>query len=520
MLLGMGMVFQFQVNAAVLFSDDFEDGNFSGWTTSAGSWSVATDGSKVFKQSSTSANTYASTGSVGWTDYTVQTRIKVLSFNGSDRFVGLCVRYNDTSNFYYMRLSNSNKLEIRKKVNGSTTTLASKTYIVQTGTWYNLKFVVNGTALSCYINGTLELSAADTTFASGKVGFTMVNASAELDDVTVSNQSAISPTPSVTTTVTMPPSPSTSSNPGIYDLVVAKDGSGNYTTVQAAINAVANNNSKWFKIFIKNGRYQEVITVPSTKTYVRLIGESATGTILTYYNCSSTAGGTAASASVFLKANNFIAENLTFENSFDYDNSSLSNKQAVAAEPMADRQIFINCRFLGHQDTLYVRTGRQYFKNCYIEGHTDFIFGDATAVFDDCQIHSLYKSGACISAPSTLSVTPYGLVFLNCKVTGDSRLGSNSVYLGRPWHPSSSGQDIRSSATYLYCNLGVHIKKEGWTSMSGVSPGTERFSEYKNTGAGAVINSSRPQLSDAAAQNYTVMNILKGTDNWNPTILP
>lgn len=300
---------------------------------------------------------------------------------------------------------------------------------------------------------------------------------------------------------------------GSYDAVVAKDGSGNYRTVQAAINAAPGYRNNWYTIFIKNGSYREVVTVPQDKTYLRLIGESAEGTILTYNNCSSSAGGTSNSASVFLKAPNFIAKNITFENSFDYNRSSLPNKQAVAAEPMADRQVFVNCRFTGYQDTLYVKNNaRAYFKNCYIQGHTDFIFGDSTAVFDRCRIDSRDKNGGCITAPSTLASTRYGLVFLNCDVTGNS----TGVWLGRPWHPSSSNQYIRSSATYINCNLGRHIARDGWTSMGNTQPQTERFSEYGNTGAGAAINSSRPQLSAGQANQYTVKNILGGSDNWDP----
>jgi len=308
-------------------------------------------------------------------------------------------------------------------------------------------------------------------------------------------------------TVTPPTNPPAVS----ADLVVAKDGSGKYSSVQAAINAAPNNRNSWFTIYIKNGRYKEVVTVPSNKPYLRLIGENANGTILTYGNCASSAGGTSNSASVFLKAKNFIAKNITFENSFDYNNSSVANKQAVAAEPMADRQVFVNCRFTGYQDTLYVRSGRQYFKNCFIQGHTDFIFGDATAVFDGCQIDSRNKNGGCISAPSTLSSTKYGLVFLNCDVTGNS----TGVWLGRPWHPSSSTTAIKSSAVYAYCDLGAHIAQNGWTSMGNTQPGTERFYEYGNTGPGAKVNSSRRQLSASQAAQYTVGNILGGSDNWN-----
>lgn len=299
-------------------------------------------------------------------------------------------------------------------------------------------------------------------------------------------------------------------------LVVSKDGAGNYKTVQEAINAIPDNNTSWFTINIKNGVYKEVITVPSTKKFVYLIGESAESTILTFDKCSSTAGGTGASASVTLQGDDFCAKNITFENSFDYDNSKLSNKQAVACEPMGDRQMFINCRFTGYQDTLYVRNGRQYFKDCYINGHTDFIFGDATAVFNNCEIYSRYKSGASISAPSTLEKTQYGLVFLDCKLTADSKLKADTVYLGRPWHPSSVKEKVKSSAAFVRCNLGTHIKTQGWTKMGSTNPATERFNEYKNVGLGAAINSSRPQLTDLVQSSYTVKNIFKGTDSWSP----
>jgi len=293
-----------------------------------------------------------------------------------------------------------------------------------------------------------------------------------------------------------------------YDVVVAKDGSGNYSSVQSAINA-APSSSSWYTIYIKNGSYHEVVTVD--KSYIELIGQSATGTVITYGNYASSVGSTSGSATAFFKANNFIARNITFENSFDYPNSSAANKQAVAAEPMADRQVFVNCRFTGYQDTLYVRNGRSYFKDCYIAGHTDFIFGDGTAVFDNCDIYSRPKNGGCISAPSTLASTTYGLIFMNCNVTGPS----TGVWLGRPWHPSSSTTSIKSNAVYLNCYLGSHIATDGWTSMSGVYPATERLWEYNNSGPGAVINSSRTQLSSSQAASYTVSNILRGSDNWD-----
>jgi len=296
-------------------------------------------------------------------------------------------------------------------------------------------------------------------------------------------------------------------------VTVAKDGSGNYTTVQAAINAVPDNNSSWYTINIKNGTYKEKVTISAKKTYVYLKGTSNTSTIITYSQCSSQAGGTEATATVMVKAANFKAENIYFKNDFDYDNSSYSNKQAVALAAEGDKQVYKNCRFHSHQDTLLLwsGTGRQYFTGCYVEGHTDFIWGNGTAIFNNCTINSLKKSGGTISAPSTYSSTSYGIIFMNCNVTGSSN-SSSSVYLGRPWHPSSSG--IKSMAVFFKCTLASHIATAGWTSMSGVYPSTERMYEYKNTGSGAVVNSSRPQLSDSTAANYTITKIMNG---WDPT---
>jgi pectate lyase len=148
----------------------------------------------------------------------VQARIKPLAFNGTDRPISLLGRVQDTSNFYFVRMSNSNTIEIRKKISGSTTTLASKSFTVATGTWYTVKLVMNGSALSCYVNDTLQLSATDTSLSSGKIGFNMVSCSAEIDDVivddasssTTSTTSATSATATSTTVPTATPVTSTS----------------------------------------------------------------------------------------------------------------------------------------------------------------------------------------------------------------------------------------------------------------------------------------------------------------------
>lgn len=301
--------------------------------------------------------------------------------------------------------------------------------------------------------------------------------------------------------------------PVTADVIVAQDGSGDYRTVGQAL-AAAPENGVRHRIYIKNGAYFEKLQI--TKANITLMGESVSGVRIFYNHCSSDAGGTSKSASVAVLGAGFTAENISFENTFDYDRSTAANKQAVAVLTQADRLTFKNCRITGHQDTLNIRApGRQYFEKCYLEGHSDFIFGEGTAVFKDCTVHSLDRNGASITAPATLASTKYGFVFLNCILTGAEGM-INSVYLGRPWHPSSAKQPVNSSAVFIRCHLGPHIASTGWTSMSGVQPVGERFREYQNTGVGAAVNPSRPQLAADQVAEYTVAAILGGTDRWDP----
>ncbi len=292
------------------------------------------------------------------------------------------------------------------------------------------------------------------------------------------------------------------------DIIVAKDGTGKFTTVQAAVDSVPANNTKQVIIYVKNGTYQEVVTIRKDNIY--LIGESNTGTKITFGNYAGklktdgTTYGTSGSASFYLYGKNSILENILIENSFD-ENTNTDGKQAVAAYIQGDRNIIRNCVFTGNQDTLYANGGRQYYINCKIVGDTDFIFGGATAVFDNCEIVSTVRGGY-VTAAST-DISNYGYLFLNCKLTSDAP--ANSTYLGRPWRPNAY-------VVYKTCYLGAHINKNGWTTMSGNLPENARLFEYKNTGPGAVVNSSRRQLTDANALEFTAENLLKGTDNWNP----
>jgi hypothetical protein len=182
------------------FSDDFEDGNTDGWTFHSGTWSIATDGTKVLKQTNLTGNARASNGSATLTDQVVEARIKPLSWNGTDRFVALFARFQNENNYYYVTLRSSGKLELKKLVAGQATALSSKSFSVQTNTWYRVKLSIVGTSLKAYVNGNLELSATDSTYASGKMGVGTYYASASFDDIVVTTgatapEAASSPSP-------------------------------------------------------------------------------------------------------------------------------------------------------------------------------------------------------------------------------------------------------------------------------------------------------------------------------------
>ncbi|WP_192820336.1 pectinesterase family protein [Rufibacter sp. LB8] len=294
-----------------------------------------------------------------------------------------------------------------------------------------------------------------------------------------------------------------------YDFTVAKDGSGTFKTVQEAINAVPDFRKNVTTIFIRNGVYKEKLTLPASKTMVRLVGENVQKTILTFDDYAAKKNrfgeemGTTGSTSFFVFGDDFTAENITFEN------SSGPVGQAVAVRIDGDKVTFLNCRFLGFQDTLYPHgeKSRQYYKNCYIEGTTDFIFGWSTAVFENCEIFSK-KGGNFITAASTIEGQPHGFVFLNCKLTGDAP--ENSVYLGRPWRPFAK-------TVFLNTQMGKHIKPEGWHNWNKREAEKQvLYAEYNSTGQGA-NNKKRvswaKQLTEQEAKAYTLKSIF---GDWEP----
>ncbi len=301
-------------------------------------------------------------------------------------------------------------------------------------------------------------------------------------------------------------------------ITVAQDGSGDYTTIQEAINACRDLGYARVTIHIKKGIYMEKLFIPSWKTAISLIGEDRRQTIITYDDYSGKDNANASEPGAKPKLSTFTSYTMLIQgNDISLENLTIQNTagrvgQAVALHIEGDRVSVKNCSITGNQDTLLVtRDGsRQYFKDCYIEGTTDFIFGEATALFVTCTIKSL--SNSFITAASTREHTPYGFVFQHCKlIAGDE---ATSVYLGRPWRPFAR-------TVFMQCELGGHIRSEGWDPWKGdaMFPDKDKtafYAEYKNYGPGA--NTTKrvgwsKQLTKKEAKQYTVKNIFR---DWNP----
>lgn len=292
--------------------------------------------------------------------------------------------------------------------------------------------------------------------------------------------------------------------------LVAIDGSGDFRSIQEAINAAPCNSRETILINVKAGTYKEVIRIGKNKSFIRLVGQGMDQTIITFDNYAGKLNdqgeklGTGNSASVFIDGDDFVAEGITFENSYYQPGLDAPGRQAVAVNTSGERSKFIGCAFKGYQDTLYVREGSSYFLDCYVEGDIDFIFGAAQAVFKKCIIHSLFggsdEDNGYVTAASTKASDTYGLIFDECILTGDDEMPNHTVYLGRPWHPSARTASVCSATLFINCEMGAHIKDEGWSVMGEVSPETERLYEYNNIGEGAFINPSRRQLTEEEIQ--------------------
>lgn len=287
-------------------------------------------------------------------------------------------------------------------------------------------------------------------------------------------------------------------------IVVARDGSGKYRTIDEAVESVRAFMHYTVTIYIKNGTYKEKLIIPSWIKNVQLVGESAEGTIITYDDHANiNKMGTFRTYTIKVEGSEITFKNLTIEN------NAAQKGQAVALHTEGDKLTFINCRFLGNQDTIYTGAEgtRLRFTDCYIEGTTDFIFGPSTALFENCIIHS--KRNSYITAASTPDNVAFGYVFRNCKLTAAE--GVDKVYLGRPWRPYGA-------TAFIDCEMGAHIVPVGWHNWGNAeNEKTARYSEYGSKGPGANPKARAgwsKQLTEKELRTYTPENIFKYCTNW------
>lgn len=295
---------------------------------------------------------------------------------------------------------------------------------------------------------------------------------------------------------------------GKYNIIVDQQGNGNFTTIQKAIDSIrAFNPAGEVTIFVKKGVYKEKLVIPTHACMIHLIGEDVENTVITYNDgAQKDKMGTFKTYSVLIQGNDITVENLTIEN-----NAPTSLGQAVALHVEGDRIVFIHCRFLGNQDTIYTgrENSRMLFYQCYIEGTTDFIFGPSTAWFEECTIKG--KSNSYLTAASTPKNIKYGYIFNKCTILLDKNVSAE--YLGRPWR-------AYSMTLFMNCNLPKGIKPQGWNNWSNVeNEKTTRYMEYNNSGEGADISQRAKWakiLTKKQASIFTIENVLKGYDNWKP----
>ena len=297
---------------------------------------------------------------------------------------------------------------------------------------------------------------------------------------------------------------------------------GKFTTIQAAVDAAPAGGAE---IRIAPGTYREVVHVDKAGIHFRGQTKDPAKVMLVYGNSAGSTCGTGCSGTLFVNGDDFIATYMTIAN--DYSKRNPTPSQAVALMLRGDRAVLRKVRLLGAQDTLYAASrrckvpqepcseARQYFKDCYIEGHVDFIFGDAKAFFEGCEIRSIaHGEGGYVTAQSRLfPAEDSAYVFDHCRLMAEA--GAGPVYLGRPWRDYST-------VVFLHTEMGAHIRPEGWSTWKD-SP-TERlntatYAEYGSKGPGGDVSKREPmsrQLTKEQAKAYEVKTFMRGKDGWDP----
>jgi len=299
-------------------------------------------------------------------------------------------------------------------------------------------------------------------------------------------------------------------------LKVSHDDAAGYHTVQAAIDALPAGGGE---IDIAPGIYREKLLIAKAGVHLQGTGAEPKDVVLVYGDCAATAGGTFKSYSVDASGDDFHADGLTIQNDC-WLTPGAKPSQAVALALTGDRAVLTHVRLLGHQDTLYANKGangrmsRQYFADCYIEGHVDFIFGNAKAYFERCELHGLAHPSVMYTAQSrNRPDEDSAYVFDHCLLTADK--DAQGVSLGRAWRPYAA-------VVYLHSDMQAPIIKGGWREWT---PGkthtlpTAYYAEYRSSGPGADPTGREPyayQLTDAQAQAWTVKAFFRGDANWLP----
>ena len=301
-------------------------------------------------------------------------------------------------------------------------------------------------------------------------------------------------------------------------LVVSRDGTGEFRTIDEAIEVCRAFMDYTKVIYVKKGVYKEKLIIPSWLTNITICGEDRDNTIITWddhANIKMPVGGLDSEAAVKGKLmGTFRTYTLKVQGSYitlkdiTIENNAAKLGQAVALHTEGDHILVQNCRLLGNQDTVYTGVGgtRVAFYDCYIEGTTDFIFGPSIAWFQNCEIHS--KANSYITAASTPAGQKYGYVFYKCRLTADKDV--DKVYLGRPWRPFAA-------TIFMDCELGKHIRPEGWHNWNNAkNEETARYAEYGNKGEEASTKNRvkwSKQLSKKEAAKVTLLDAF-GEDCW------
>ena len=307
-------------------------------------------------------------------------------------------------------------------------------------------------------------------------------------------------------------------NQSVWDnpdtIVVARDGTGQFRNINEAIDVCRAFMEYHKVIYVKKGTYKEKLVIPSSLTNIEICGEDRDNTIITYDDHANITSdllpnnhklGTFGTYTLKIEGNNITLKNLTVEN------NAPRLGQAVALHTEGDKLTFINCRFLGDQDTVYtgMENTRLYFKDCYIEGTTDFLFGPSIAWFEGCTIKN--KVNSYVTAASTPQGQKYGYVFNKCRIICDE--GVDKCYLGRPWRPYAY-------TLFMNCELGSHIRPEGWHNWGKQSnEQTARYLEYNNSGPGASTTGRAPwskQLTKKEAAKITPAEVFSINSIWEP----